>query len=155
MMLVHTRKEVLGLVYVFEDLEVQDCAVFVPDNDVKSGLFLSSEHIFLFNHEHKLHKSITTTIRFCLQERQTNRQKKLESNQAQNGRILFNQSTDRRTVHPYSSTYCCSSQSPNKRQEQNHQLPRTVMFQKSTVIVRKRRQTLAKHKSIHQTNDLN
>ena len=90
MMHVHTCEEVLGLLYILEDLEVQYSAVLVPDNDVKSGLFLSSEHIFLYNHEHKLHKSITTTIRFCLQERQTNRQKKLESNQAQNGRILFN-----------------------------------------------------------------
>ena len=64
MMLVHTRKEVLGLVYVFEDLEVQDSAVFVPDNDVKSGLSLSSEHIFLFNNKHELHKYITRIIRF-------------------------------------------------------------------------------------------
>ena len=64
MMHVHTCEEVLGLLYILEDLEVQYSAVLVPDNDVKSGLSLSSEHIFLFNNKHELHKYITRIIRF-------------------------------------------------------------------------------------------
>ena len=64
MMHVHTCEEVLGLLYILEDLEVQYSAVLVPDNDVKSGLSLSSKHIFLFNNKHELHKYITRIIRF-------------------------------------------------------------------------------------------